>query len=262
MLLEASSKSTTEMEAAAFVWGWPPTHWLRSRVTRLVTRPVFEKAVNAALFLLCVPMWLEKPRGPLTRKQLLAQDAAIASCVAIFAAEALLKVVTYGAGKYWERPGNRFEVVSMAITAALLLLDYVGLQLPKPLQILWGLRIFLIVTRCRGIRQIFKSMGKSLSSVLNITLLFGLCLCLFAILGVHLFSGIFYSCNDVTVAGQRECVGTFVPPDSDIPIAREWRNPSYTFDNIGSALDSLLMVTTLSGYSGELSLFANILKQP
>jgi hypothetical protein len=252
LLLEASAQWPTHMPAAAFVWNCPPSHWLRSWVIWLVMHPAFERAMGIAVLLSCIQMWLEKPRSPLTRGQLLVQDSAVASFVALFAAEAVLKVITYGADRYWRSWENRWEVMSMCITAVLLLLDFAGLQLPKPIQMLWGLRAFQVVTRSRGMKQILNSMRRSLSSVLNVTLLMVVCLTLFAILGLHLFSGLFYSCNDVTVAGQAECVGTFLPADSTVAIAREWKNAAYTFDDLGSAFDSLLMVTTLSGYSGAL----------
>jgi hypothetical protein len=54
-----------------------------------------------------------------------------------------------------------------------------------------------------------------------------------AVLGLELFSGVFYSCNDKTVAGVKDCIGSFTDAEG-AQIARVWSRPFYNFDSIGS----------------------------
>lgn len=48
----------------------------------------------------------------------------------------------------------------------------------------------------------------------NVSVILLLFFIIFGILGVQLFGGKFYSCNDPTVDGRTQCVGTFVDPSS------------------------------------------------
>jgi hypothetical protein len=98
---------------------------------------------------------------------------------------------------------------------------------------------------------------------------------MFGILGVGLWAGKFYSCNDITVSGKSDCVGYynttleiggtfetgthFLPFDVTVLVfadifrlsnstERQWRNAQATFDNIFRALLSLFQITTLDAW--------------
>ena len=94
---------------------------------------------------------------------------------------------------------------------------------------------------------------------------------LFAILGVNLFGGKFYKCDDLEVFGRHDCVGTYTyeaecpephsyPNDGKKCVymgAPSWRiayggGPSdhgFSFDDISSALQTLFLVGTCAGWS-------------
>ena len=55
-------------------------------------------------------------------------------------------------------------------------------------------------------------------------------------------------CNDPTVAGVEECVGTF-SDSTGIEVERVWSKPFYSFDSFVDAMLSLFVVATLDGYS-------------
>ncbi|KAF8072369.1 NaCP60E [Scenedesmus sp. PABB004] len=93
---------------------------------------------------------------------------------------------------------------------------------------------------------------RSVAAMGNVSIVVALFFLIFAILGVQLFHGMFYSCNDASVAGQAECVGSFVD-DAGQEVARRWSNQPYNFDNLGMAMVSLFVTATLNGYTEIMS---------
>jgi hypothetical protein len=83
----------------------------------------------------------------------------------------------------------------------------------------------------------------------------------FAIVGMNLFQGRFWSCNDPNYPGAPEapgdpdlpngaCIGNFTIPDpldplKNVTIDRVWSNVPYNFDNFGRSILTLFQVTTL-----------------
>lgn len=86
----------------------------------------------------------------------------------------------------------------------------------------------------------------------NVTLLMLIFFVIFAILGVQLFEGQFYTCNDSSVNTKAECVGTFLSYDPTqeamVPTDRVWANQYPNFDNMGQAMMSLFTVMSLDSY--------------
>jgi voltage-dependent calcium channel len=66
----------------------------------------------------------------------------------------------------------------------------------------------------------------------NVCLLLLLVIFVSAVLGLQLFSGLFYSCNDGSVAGVEECTGFFTDA-TGAQITRVWSRPFYNFDSFG-----------------------------
>lgn len=54
----------------------------------------------------------------------------------------------------------------------------------------------------------------SLAAMANVSMVVVLFFLIFAILGVQLFAGKFWACNDAAVPDRAACVGTFVSPDT------------------------------------------------
>ena len=64
----------------------------------------------------------------------------------------------------------------------------------------------------------------------------------FGILGVFLFRGTFWSCNDGSVAARGACVGSFESIGGNLVLPRVWANPPYSFDDTISAMRTLLEI--------------------
>lgn len=97
-------------------------------------------------------------------------------------------------------------------------------------------------------RVILRSVVYSIAAMRTVSILILMSLVVFAIMGVQLFSGKFYSCNDKTVEWKTECVGSFVDPISGAWVSREWANAHYNFDHLGNALTALFVTLTIDGY--------------
>lgn len=96
----------------------------------------------------------------------------------------------------------------------------------------------------QGLRNIISLIINSLASMLNVTLLLVMFVCIFAILGVQLFSGLMYSCNDESVSGVEECTGTYLD-ESGAEVPRIWSRLFHNFDNLGRALLTLFVCSSL-----------------
>ncbi|KAF9913297.1 calcium channel protein [Linnemannia zychae] len=75
----------------------------------------------------------------------------------------------------------------------------------------------------------------------------------FAIYGMRMFSGRFYSCNDKSELIQTidQCVGIFLDEDSGFYKPRVWSNPAvYSFDNFGDSFLIMFEIVSQEGWSG------------
>ena len=92
----------------------------------------------------------------------------------------------------------------------------------------------------------------TLGNVLMLLMMFWL---VFGILGVQLFKGKFYFCNDDLVVYSGSCTGSFMSTSSNKYVdagvvelglqERKWSRGQWGFDNIGEAIVTLFEVSTL-----------------
>ncbi|KAF9942606.1 calcium channel protein [Mortierella alpina] len=83
----------------------------------------------------------------------------------------------------------------------------------------------------------------------------------FAIYGMRLFSGLFFSCNDTSDSIQsiHQCVGTFLDPETGMLKPRIWSNPVvYSFDNFGASFLILFEIVSQEGWTGVMESARNI----
>ncbi|KAF9088892.1 calcium channel protein [Mortierella sp. AD031] len=75
----------------------------------------------------------------------------------------------------------------------------------------------------------------------------------FAIFGMRMFSGQFYSCNDKSesIAFMEQCVGIYFDEELNFWKPRVWSNPQvYSFDNFGSSFLIMFEIVSQEGWSG------------
>lgn len=88
----------------------------------------------------------------------------------------------------------------------------------------------------------------SLAAMIHVTVLISLFYLAFGIMSVQLFGGAFWSCNDKSVDGKKECIGTFTDPSTGAETARVWSNPRLNFDNLGHAFQALFFFVVMDSY--------------
>lgn len=76
---------------------------------------------------------------------------------------------------------------------------------------------------------------------------------MFAIIGVQLFKGTFFSCNDLSKMTEAECRGEFITyedgdPTKPLKMNRVWTRNDFNFDNVVDAMISLFVVSTFEGW--------------
>ena len=62
---------------------------------------------------------------------------------------------------------------------------------------------------------------------------------IFAVVGVHIWAGKFWYCNDDSVSYWYECTGDYMA--DGVSTARQWTNPEANFDDVGRAMLTLMV---------------------
>ena len=106
-----------------------------------------------------------------------------------------------------------------------------------------------------------RTLRRSIGPLANVVALFIATLIVGSIVGINLFAGQFWSCNDncmftrdvlgftmfAAVLTQQECAGDYVNSQG-ILTSRVWSNPPFSFDNVGAGIMTLFEVATLEGW--------------
>ena len=123
-----------------------------------------------------------------------------------------------------------------------------GLGFVKSLRVLRAVRPLRALTKSAGMRLVLKSVALSIGAMFNVSAVLLLTFAVFGILGVQIFSGTFFSCNDPSILVRSECIGTFIDPTSGLITQKLWANSDLNFDTLPNALVSLFVASTLDGY--------------
>ncbi|GIL57898.1 hypothetical protein Vafri_13128 [Volvox africanus] len=232
-------------------WIWDEDHPAREWMYWVVTHKRFEYTMFTLILLNCVSMALENPfirPGSLMEKALFWSNVGF---TIIFTIEAAIKMFAFTFRAYIKRITNQVDFVIVVTSLLEIILDTVtdSVDAVSALRALRALKPLRLLTRSAGMRLVFKSVTMSLMSMANVSIVCILFFLIFAILGVQLFSGRFYRCNDDSVAGESACVGTFNDPRTNKTIERTWKNDFPNFDNTGNALLCCFITATLNGYT-------------
>jgi hypothetical protein len=92
----------------------------------------------------------------------------------------------------------------------------------------------------------------SLKNVFNILIVYLLFQFIFAVVGVQLFNGKFFHCNDIGKLNAQECQGHYFLffDDSHPPkvVERKWTKRPFHYDNCFMAMLTLFAVQTSEGW--------------
>ncbi|XP_067871288.1 sodium channel, voltage gated, type V-like, alpha b [Heterodontus francisci] len=172
----------------------------------------------------------------------------------VFVLEMLLKWVAYGFKKYFTNAWCWLDFLIVAVSVVSLTanaLGYAELAAIKSLRTLRALRPLRALSRFEGMRVVVNALVGAIPSIMNV---FFVCLIfwlIFSIMGVNLFAGKFYKCQNMTsgevfpiseVNNKSECTQM---NSSDI----RWHNEKVNFDNVGLGYLALLQVATFKGWT-------------
>ncbi|EKX41991.1 hypothetical protein GUITHDRAFT_164211 [Guillardia theta CCMP2712] len=204
----------------------------------------------------------------------------------IFSFEFVVKVIDRGI--LFEGPGTYFRERWNFLDFFLLLfqgLDLLGLNGMKSFRVLRVLRPFRtlrFLNKVKVLQQLLVAFADSMYQVISLVALWVIAFLVFGVIGMSLFSGQFYSCNDKDFTGgpinpleqvgskvgwRENCVGSYVSfkgmdgeflvssySPTGILMPRTWENPSqgmaqatFSFDNFAMACQILYEIAILRG---------------
>eukprot|EP01064_Diplonema_japonicum_P037211 TRINITY_DN8661_c0_g1_i1.p1 TRINITY_DN8661_c0_g1~~TRINITY_DN8661_c0_g1_i1.p1 ORF type:complete len:1049 (+),score=159.42 TRINITY_DN8661_c0_g1_i1:2253-5399(+) len=177
----------------------------------------------------------------------------------IFVSEMLVKIYVLGlwnpspavgagyppdvAKPYMRDIWNRVDAF-VAVSAA------VGLFAPG-FTVFRSLRTVRLIIKSNELRIIVESLMRCLPSVTRSIVLCGFLLFVFGILGVQLFKGTFYQCNDPTIEREQNCTGSFLVETHNTTSEkiRVWGRYTSHFDHLGASIFTLFEVAVGDGWA-------------
>ncbi|KAG0370046.1 calcium channel protein, partial [Gamsiella multidivaricata] len=124
-----------------------------------------------------------------------------------------------------------------------------------------ALRALRLINQSAYIKNTFHAvLVAGFPQLLDATLLCMSILVPFAIYGMRLFAGLFFSCNDSSegILSVDDCVGTFVTEDN-VTMPRVWSNPHvYSFDNFWASFLILFEIVSQEGWTGVMETARNV----
>eukprot|EP00656_Telonema_subtile_P000441 TRINITY_DN10202_c0_g1_i1.p1 TRINITY_DN10202_c0_g1~~TRINITY_DN10202_c0_g1_i1.p1 ORF type:complete len:1644 (+),score=363.32 TRINITY_DN10202_c0_g1_i1:42-4973(+) len=167
--------------------------------------------------------------------------------VSVFFIEMAMKCVVMGflftPHAYLKDGWNVIDFIIVVSSIASIILDDSALGVLRVLRALRAFRPLRMIKRAPGLKCVVDAIFGCLPGFINISLVCTLVYLVFSIMGVGLWAGKFWSCNDTSVSGVTQCVGTYTV--SGVSTAREWSNARQNFDNVLNGLLTLFEVASL-----------------
>ncbi|XP_068234737.1 muscle calcium channel subunit alpha-1-like isoform X6 [Palaemon carinicauda] len=179
----------------------------------------------------------------------------------VFTVEICLKVTSYGfilhPGAFLRSAFNCLDLLVVAVSLISFSFKDGAISVVKILRVLRVLRPLRAINRAKGLKHVVQCVIVAIKTIGNIMLVTCLLEFMFAVIGVQLFKGKFFRCNDRSKALETECRGQYVVyHDGDItkPMVekRIWEKSSFHFDNVAKAMLTLFTVSTFEGWPGLL----------
>ncbi|KAK4015339.1 hypothetical protein OUZ56_030320 [Daphnia magna] len=179
----------------------------------------------------------------------------------VFTIEIALKVIAYGLvfhkGAFCRSAFNLLDLLVVCVSLISFGFSSGAISVVKILRVLRVLRPLRAINRAKGLKHVVQCVIVAVKTIGNIMLVTCLLEFMFAVIGVQLFKGKFFKCNDPSKMTRDDCIGTFIQyEDDDIerPVVsnRTWENNDFHFDDVGKAMLTLFTVSTFEGWPGLL----------
>ncbi|XP_051160359.1 muscle calcium channel subunit alpha-1 isoform X2 [Leptopilina boulardi] len=179
----------------------------------------------------------------------------------VFTIEICLKMISYGAfihdGAFCRSAFNLLDLLVVCVSLISIVYSSGAISFVKILRVLRVLRPLRAINRAKGLKYVVKCVIVAIKTIGNIMLVTYLLQFMFAVIGVQLFKGKFFKCNDGSKMTEAECQGTYIIYDDgniDRPkvVEREWTKHRFHFDDVAKAMLTLFTVSTFEGWPGLL----------
>ncbi|UYV78972.1 hypothetical protein LAZ67_17000527 [Cordylochernes scorpioides] len=175
----------------------------------------------------------------------------------VFTIEITLKMITFGVvlhkGSFCRSAFNLLDVLVVAVSIISFNPDNEQFSVLKILRVLRVLRPLRAINRAKGLKHVVQCVIVAVKTIGNIMLVTFLLNFMFAVIGVQLFKGKFYKCNDLSKATEDECHGEYIifkDMNVENPSVqnREWERHQFNYDDVGKAMLTLFTVSTFEGW--------------
>nr|XP_036860616.1 voltage-dependent L-type calcium channel subunit alpha-1S isoform X3 [Manis javanica] len=253
--LQLKEKAVPIPDASSF-FIFSPTNKIRVLCHRIVNATWFTNFILLFILLSSAALAAEDPiRAESMRNQILGYfDIAFTS---VFTVEIVLKMTTYGAflhkGSFCRNYFNILDLLVVAVSLISMGLESSTISVVKILRVLRVLRPLRAINRAKGLKHVVQCVFVAIRTIGNIVLVTTLLQFMFACIGVQLFKGKFFSCNDESKMTEKECRGYYYVYKDGDPTQmelrpRQWVHNDFHFDNVLSAMMSLFTVSTFEGW--------------
>ncbi|XP_028339649.1 voltage-dependent L-type calcium channel subunit alpha-1S isoform X2 [Physeter macrocephalus] len=253
--LQLKEKAVPIPEASAF-FIFSPTNKIRVLCHRIVNATWFTNFILLFILLSSAALAAEDPiRTESVRNQILGYFDIVFTSV--FTVEIALKMTAYGAflhkGSFCRNYFNILDLVVVAVSLISMGLESSAISVVKILRVLRVLRPLRAINRAKGLKHVVQCVFVAIRTIGNIVLVTTLLQFMFACIGVQLFKGKFFSCNDLSKMTEEECRGYYYVYKDGDPAQmelrpRQWMHSNFHFDNVLSAMMSLFTVSTFEGW--------------
>ncbi|XP_073958915.1 muscle calcium channel subunit alpha-1-like isoform X6 [Choristoneura fumiferana] len=176
----------------------------------------------------------------------------------IFTLELFLKLITYGLvlheGAFLRSAFNVLDMLVVCVSLISMSFKSGSISVVKILRVFRVLRPLRAINRAKGLKYVVKCVIVAIKTIGNIMLVTYLLQFMFAVVGVQLFKGKFFRCNDISKMTQTECQGTYLVFENRNYVVRdrEWKRNDFHFDNVMKGMLTLFTVSTFEGWPGLL----------
>ncbi|XP_017859544.1 PREDICTED: voltage-dependent calcium channel type D subunit alpha-1 isoform X2 [Drosophila arizonae] len=176
---------------------------------------------------------------------------------AVFTIELILKLISYGFvlhdGAFCRSAFNLLDLVVVCVSLISVAFSSNAISVVKILRVLRVLRPLRAINRAKGLKHVVQCVIVAVKTIGNIVLVTCLLQFMFAVIGVQLFKGKFFSCSDGSKMVREECFGTYLVyegGDMNKPRLkeREWKNNGFHFDDVAKGMLTLFTVSTFEGW--------------
>ena len=159
-----------------------------------------------------------------------------------FTIEFLIKAVSLGfvveKGTYLRDSWNRLDFLIVIFSWSEFFLSELEMPIIKVFRLVRILRPLRFISHNLSMKIVVTALLESIAAIVNVVVVLMVIWLIFAILGVSLFGGKMYSCENPNIKTQNDCEA----------YGYEWKNADSNFDNVIEAMMTLFIVSSLEGW--------------